>query len=54
MKAAALVVFYGLLDQAVVVLTGSLYVAMMIHFLYDATVMVVLKRKGAAPIEEEN
>lgn len=43
-RAVFVTILYGLFDQIVVVLTGTLYVMMVVHFLYDLIAGLVLSR----------
>lgn len=45
-RAASLVVLYGLRDQIVVGLTGTLYVAIAVHFVHDMVTGAVVARRG--------
>lgn len=47
-RTAFLVILYGLRDQVVVGLTGSLYVAILVHIVHDAVVGTVVGRRAHA------
>lgn len=44
LRAVAITILHGLLDQAVVYLTGTLYIMMGVHFLYNVAAGLILYR----------